>query len=641
VTVTAPHGDAMHAGPPGQERSVEERPVQERPGRERARRVPCWAVPREAVERLDREVARLGRGVGAIRLRMGEVLEALGSTGGHHELGFSSMGAYVLERCGRSARWAEESRAVARRLVGLPRLRAALLAGEVSWSMAQELSRHATGETEEALLSEARGMTLRAMRERLGAGAPGGKGLAADEEIPRRAVQRTVPQEDAWLWEATLKLVEHVVGRRMSLDEKVDALLVEGWTRLLGGTPPGEEWPERDEEERARLEAWYAQLAEWRADSERRCEENFKSLPPVEGGSGLDEGAWAGAEGALPRGAEALDALVRSLARELQGRDLELGQAALRLFAADGWRRLGFATAGQYARERAGVSLSSLKSRMTLARRLEGAGELAEAVRRGEIGYEAAQLVGRVVRGGTVAQWMERARERTVKHLREEVEAVELLARAGCPEVLGWGPPGEEVMGLVVGLERRVRTGEVVWGEGVEGGEVGQISVAPAGVLPGAGRVAVRLVLSEDVACFWEAVEALHRRHQVRLGGTESFMRFLCVEFWRTWNPWVVLSGPSGLGASGAYWHIHARDLFRCTSPVCTRSDVTPHHLRFRSHGGGEEEGNLTSLCGWCHLEGVHGGRIVAEPPAGAIRWRIGRGGGLLVSGRRRLVPEA
>jgi 5-methylcytosine-specific restriction endonuclease McrA len=84
------------------------------------------------------------------------------------------------------------------------------------------------------------------------------------------------------------------------------------------------------------------------------------------------------------------------------------------------------------------------------------------------------------------------------------------------------------------------------------------------------------------------------------------------------------------------YFSVYRRDAFRCTSPVCTRSDVTPHHLVFRSHGGGDEDENVASLCVWCHLHGIHEGRIAAEPPASKIRWRIGRTATVRVDGRVR-----
>ncbi|HEV8247244.1 MAG TPA: hypothetical protein VGP93_15810, partial [Polyangiaceae bacterium] len=63
------------------------------------------AIANDEVVRLDAELIRLGRGVAALRLRVGEALEALGSSGGHHELGFSSLEAYARERCEQSGRW--------------------------------------------------------------------------------------------------------------------------------------------------------------------------------------------------------------------------------------------------------------------------------------------------------------------------------------------------------------------------------------------------------------------------------------------------------------------------------------------------------------------------------------------------------
>jgi hypothetical protein len=66
---------------------------------------------------------------------------------------------------------------------------------------------------------------------------------------------------------------------------------------------------------------------------------------------------------------------------------------------------------------------------------------------------------------------------------------------------------------------------------------------------------------------------------------------------------------------------------------------VTPHHIEFRAHGGDDSEENLATACAWCHLHGIHEGRLAARPPASAIRWRIGRKGLLWVDGRR-LCPQ-
>jgi HAMP domain-containing protein len=119
------------------------------------------------LEELDIDLARLARGAGALRLVFGQALEALARRGGHHELGFSSLEAYGLEQCERSARWIQQTRSMARRLEELPEIRQSVQSGRVSWSIAELLSRVATQADECAWLSAARGRTVRQMRELL------------------------------------------------------------------------------------------------------------------------------------------------------------------------------------------------------------------------------------------------------------------------------------------------------------------------------------------------------------------------------------------------------------------------------------------------------------------------------------------
>jgi hypothetical protein len=53
------------------------------------------------------------------------------------------------------------------------------------------------------------------------------------------------------------------------------------------------------------------------------------------------------------------------------------------------------------------------------------------------------------------------------------------------------------------------------------------------------------------------------------------------------------------------------RDGFRCQVPGCSsRRNLHVHHVIFRSHGGGNEDQNLVSLCLGHHLHGVHDGHI-------------------------------
>jgi hypothetical protein len=111
-----------------------------------------------------------------------------------------------------------------------------------------------------------------------------------------------------------------------------------------------------------------------------------------------------------------------------------------------------------------------------------------------------------------------------------------------------------------------------------------------------------------------------------------SWLRFLCLSLWSAWRHL--------LGPDVAYGQIYIRDRYRCSSPVCSRRDVTPHHLQFRSAGGSDAPRNVTSVCCWCHLFGVHGGRIRAAGTAERIRWELGPPGRpcVVVQGRERVA---
>jgi hypothetical protein len=252
--------------------------------------------------------------------------------------------------------------------------------------------------------------------------------------------------------------------------------------------------------------------------------------------------------------------------------------------------------------------------------------QLAEALSRGRVGYEVAYLLSRVVTPATVEAWLRRAEQRTVKHLREEVEAAELLIRVG--QGRDQLPLDEESLDALFELERCIVGGDWV-GRAREtpAGEVRKGKARDASQMSGFARVTLRWHVTGRTHCFWRALEPVF----LRVRGSTSFIRFLCENFCRIWLPARGRERPE-------YFDVYRRDAFRCASPVCTRRDVTPHHLVFRARGGGDEDENVTSLCVWCHLHGIHGGRIVAEPPASRIRWRIDRSGTVRVYGRVRIA---
>jgi len=570
----------------------------------------------ETLEALDAELCRIAMSVGVLRLAMAEGLEALARCGGHHELGFASVEGYALERCERSARWVQGSRSLARKLAELPAIRRALVRGEIGFCMAQVIARVARADDEEQWVEEARRRTVREMRALIRDGTGPGPVFAAADE-PRVTLSVTVDREDGWLFEHARLLGKHA-GTPAS--DILDALLAEGTTSVLAEVDRSLVEPfDGTLDERAPQRTWEQELARFRDEAERLCEARIgerSRIVPGEARSG--ELTWDG-------DAEAMDAQLRSVAAELARRDLVLGELAERFWRADGWRRLGFATESQYARERLGMSLSSVKAKRALARRGRELPGLQVAVNAQKLGYEAARLVASVASRETVESWVERARERTVKHLREEVDAAEMLGRVGVDTTMA--PPAVTTMDAIADLERRIVTGEAL-----QSGE-SQMS-AGADDRRGhahecAGRVVLKFRVGEETRRYYRWLERMYLRHGPRAG---SFFRYICLSFIGVWRE----RGRE----RPAYADIYERDLFQCASPVCSRRDVTPHHLVFRSHGGDDSPDNVASLCVWCHLEGVHRGMLAVDPPASAMRWRLGRGGHTVVHGRRRVRVE-
>jgi hypothetical protein len=417
--------------------------VRRRPERVRA---PDCSV--ERLEALDAELARRAGEAGRLRFEMGRGLDRLERSGGDHALGFSSIEAYSLERCERSASWTQKARGLARRLDGLSAVADALISGSLSWSMAAVLATVACPDDAEFWLAEAARRTVREMRalvlERRGA-VDQSEPLEAEEEM--RTLTLTVPREDAWCFEQ-VKLLGRHLGERTHADV-VFGLVAESISALCSELPSGAIEP-ADDNAVSPQRVWEHELARMRSEAEVRCESHVRR-----GGEQhphLVRLLW-------PEIPEEIDRLLREFARELALHEVAFGRVLDAFFSADGWRRLGYATAAQYARERLGTSLSSVKAKRWLVKHLGKLGLLADALERDELGYEADRLVARVATRATVAAWVTRATERTLRHLREEIDAAELLARwSDSAEVL---PPSDADLRRVEELERAVVTGQM------------------------------------------------------------------------------------------------------------------------------------------------------------------------------------
>jgi hypothetical protein len=583
----------------------------------------------EELQSLDGELARQARSAGALRFAIALGLQAL-AKGGYRELGFRSMAAYALERCERRSRWTEQSLALARKSASLPLLRAALLSGRLSWSKAVIVAGVATPGDEAEWLAAAGELSARKLKERArrraGTSEPDEGDVAVeDDEDARCTLTVTVNTEEAWLFECATLVVRHLDGTGVPMASVVEAAIGEGMSSLVPRVPRDAiELPEQDETEAAQR-AYLAQREEWRGEAEELCESRVLQAPEVRD-CGVD--ATVPVDGAP----EALDAEVRRRAVQLAELSAQVGALAEVFFRADGWRRLGYATDRQYARERLGASLSSLKEKRALARGIRRLPRVAESMRAGRIGFEAARQVMEVATPSSEESWVGRAEERTLVHLREEVQAAGLLARIGLNgddtgQNCDARPPSVEMMTALRRLEERIVTGQI--SAGTPCSDALEQALAregrPSRSLRSKGRTTLRLRVSRGLRQTYRWLERLYARHR---RSSQSFLAYCCSELLRVWahaRPPV------------AYGSVYARDGYRCANPVCGVSQVTPHHVMFRSHGGSDEDTNVTSLCVECHLEGVHGGRVEVTGNAPDLRWALGRNRHTAVHGRRRV----
>ena len=292
--------------------------VRRRP--ERPQRPTCSI---ERLEALDAELALRASEAGRLRFEMGRGLNQLERTGGHHALGFSSVEAYALERCERSASWAQQARRLARRLDGLPVLADALIAGSLSWSMAAVLATVACPYDAEIWLAKASGLTVREMEKlALEQRNTSKEGDVLEAEGELRTLTLTVPREDAWCFEQAKLLGQHL-GERTNA-EVVFGLVAESTSTLCSELPSRAiELP--DDDALAPQRAWERELARMRTEAEIRCESHFRRGP--EPRPHVERLHWQ-------EQPEAIDRQLRELAHELAVHELTFGRALDAFFSA-------------------------------------------------------------------------------------------------------------------------------------------------------------------------------------------------------------------------------------------------------------------------------------------------------------------
>ncbi|ANM28815.1 hypothetical protein ABI59_03130 [Acidobacteria bacterium Mor1] len=563
---------------------------------------------------------------------------------------------YTRECLGRSGRWLRDMARLGRGLERFPRLGQALDGSDgerpLGWVAATLVLDVASEGTLDTWLARARSMTVRELRGAIGAAkqqAPASgdsEGARAEtSDTDRRLVRIGLPSSIRDAFDACLKLFRAVSGSDLPVSEFLEAMLAEAHA---GPHPPDVvAEPLRRSPSRAEIEALL----------ERSSGRWSLLTPPSDDASvlglmfqdaALRDFMRLRAAGSPTDPAGLHDRLRRLLALvgELERR---LGRVLAEMSRRGAWRQLGFSCAGHYAEERLGMSRTSLETRARIARRATRVPTLEEAYESGQLGTEAALLalraIGRSERmpgghGAPAAKdpgirdaWVRRAREVTVKRLRDEVAALGLGPRPS--DAASAAPPTDEswhrALELRVGdtnaaVERCSRAGtssDVFLRFRLESGLADELLGAIESARRLIGRAAEELPWDTEPSPGEHAV-AVHMAWQFtsRCRRVPAWVGLLAMleDFSATWD--------RRQGAKPRAEAIYVRDGWRCAAPGCTsRRNLEDHHVQYRSRGGDPSDpANRICLCRFHHQRGEHGGlaRCRGRAPLGLL-WRLGR----------------
>jgi hypothetical protein len=492
-------------------------------------------------------------------------------------LGYRSLGDFARERLGVGARGVREWARVWRGLAGLPGLRTAVLAGEVSWAVARVVVGLATPETEAACLETVRGRTLRAVLAIAAAvrdaGLPGpGEGESDPEgdDVERVAVRLRCTPCEAGYWVAAVELARRMAGEELPVWQCAERIAAEAASAVGGpdaeGTSPSGR-PGRSEVPSgagsARGSASGAALASPRGTPGGDRSTAPRRDPAPEHGlraQAFPELSWEPLARSLPPelaqlaaklpacGAREVERRLVAAIAFLQSVDFETGRVLRQILDRELLAELGFESFDGYVRERLDLSPRTARRLVALARGEHRAPAAATAFREGRIHAFQAQAIARAADLASARAWVERARAVSTRRLLDEVDA-----------------------------------------------------------LP---RQAIAFHAPPDVARFFLGMLD-------RVGSLERLLAHAIA----TW---------ARQGERFRDYADFARDGFLCAVPGCTgRRNLHSHHLEYRSAGGPDEPWNRITLCADHHLRGVHGGtlRIRGRAPD-RLLYELGIGAG-------------
>ncbi len=558
---------------------------------------------------LDR-AADLAGSRGALRLAFATLSDRLVTRQSWKRLGYARLGDYGRERLGHSARSLYDLARGHTKLAALPQVREALLHGGLPWTKARLLCRVATPADEATWLVRAGRLSTDALEKEVRVVDRGsleaGAGLEAVEDLDADGYP-VAPRETFVLrkcsivvqakWHRARQWANRVEGRICSPPEVLERVVAE----VLSSIPLEESVPE------APVRGGLANTAAGRETGSPTVAPTPFRGPPV---APDVEPLLAGLECV---DAFELDRRLRTLVVLEQRLDARIGELLREVERGRLHRLLGCPSLARFAQEFLAMAPSKARALLRLERAGEVCPELRRAYRGGRLSWVQAQILlplltlaaGRRFR----ARWIRRARGVTVRRLEGDV-AGSLLLHSADPH--GWQRTG--------GLPSAARCRR----EATRGDE-SQIRAEPTRAEATYSRVeSCRLLVNAplEVTRLARALLATARRRLERLlgrpvGEGEAFEAMLdhALEAW---------AHPSCERRRD--YRIFRRDGWRCAMPGCSSyRNLHTHHIRYRSHKGGDEDENLVTLCAFHHLRGEHAAvlRIRGRAPA-ELRFELG-----------------
>ncbi|MDQ7823646.1 MAG: HNH endonuclease [Candidatus Eremiobacteraeota bacterium] len=323
------------------------------------------------------------------------------------------------------------------------------------------------------------------------------------------------------------------------------------------------------------------------------------------------------------------------------------------------YRDMLFLSLGHYTRERLGMSRSTAYSLIKMERSYLEYPDMLDLVQEGKLTPEQARHLAKVFIEGTRVQgaWLSYAQQVPVATLIQAVEGFLRFAKRAVhkkwdiePEAFEVAVTGRSVKRVSPSLSNAIEPfgdkgfdaavqmcaqqetregghnsgGAVIWEvtQGREHPDLPEILSILSGETPKEGAFGpdprdrsalIRFFLKRDLIPLWNHAARLWGafRSEGALDSSQQlalFIEALLDAFLSTWDH------PE---KRDIHHRTLARDHYQCQAPGCRcRRNLQAHHIKYRSHGGPDTEGNLTTLCMAHHLRCLHEGHLVIRGTA-------------------------